>query len=193
MATIALVSDDTTWYGVDYFDDLIQELGHTLTRFDELAVTDSNLSSFDLIVIRALVDVNTATLAGYLEGYMTTDGIPLLFLADFHALNDDNTITGSAFVQNLLGVNATNYRNRWVGGVDEAGYGFVVPETQFLNHEVSMAPDVHENEMGQGFLQPDFQGTFEGESFVWGVASGTGDVAAAQPGAGAVAGTPEIV
>lgn len=187
MATIAHVSLDVTWWGNDYFDDLIQGLGHTMTRFDEEAVDATNLAAFDLIVINALFDVNTTTLAGFLEDYMSVDGIPILFFNDFNVLTDDNFITGSAFVQNLMGVNAANYRNRWAGGVDEAGYGILVPETQFLNHELSMTPDAHKNAMGQGFLQPSFQGTFEGESFVWG-ADGQGQVITAQPGAGVVAG-----
>ena len=193
MATIAHISLDVTWWGIDYFEDLIVGLGHTMTRFDEEAVTASNLSTFDLIVVNALFDVNTTTLAGFLEDYMSVDSIPIMFLTDMNVLADDNFITGQAFVQNLMGVNPVNYRNTWVGGVDGAGYGINVPETQFLNHEVSMMPDAHLNAMGQGFLQPSFQGTFEGESFVWGARFGsTGEIVTAQPGAGQVAGAPMV-
>ena len=193
MATIAHISLDVTWWGIDYFEDLIVGLGHTMTRFDEEDVTASNLSAFDLIVVNALFDVDTAVLAAFLEDYMTDDSIPILFLTDFNVLNDNNFITGRAFVQNLMGVNAVSYRNAWVGGADNSGYGIVVPEAQFLNHEVSMLPDSHENEMGQSFLQPSFQGTFEGESFVWGQPEGgTGEIATAQPGVGQVAGVPMI-
>ena len=53
-----------------------------------------------------------------------------------------------------------------------------------------MMPDAHLNAMGQGFLMPSFQGTFEGESFVWGAElSSGGDIAVAAPGVAQVAGT----
>ncbi len=193
MASIAIVSETTTAYGLDYIEDVLTGLGHTLTRFLDTGVTDSNLSAYALIINYAVGSVvSPATLAGFYNDYMSTDAIPILFLMDYDTLTDDNFVTSSNFVQNIIGVNALNYKNRYVGEVDEAGYGFVVPETQFLNHEVSMVPAAHENAMGQGFLQPGFQGTFGGESFVWGVVSGTGDVTTAQPAAGAVAGTPLI-
>ncbi len=191
MATVAWVGSSVTFFGIDYLEDILVALGHTLTRFDEVDVTASNLSAFDLIVNAILFDVDTTVLAGFYEDYMTVDSIPILFLADFNVLLDDNFIMRSTFVQNLLGVNASNYRNRWVGGVDEDGYGIVVPETDFNNHEMSMMPNGHEHIVGQGFLQPNFQGTFEGESFVWGngPTGGTGGIVTAQAGDGQVAGT----
>ena len=195
MGTVALVSSDVTWWGNLYLEDMLTGLGHTMTQFDEEAVDATNLNTFDLIINSTLFDVDTLVLAGFYETYMATDGIPILFLNDFNTLTDDNFETRSDFVLNLIGVAATNYRNRWVGGVDAAGYGINVPETQFNNHEVSMLPNAHLNAMAQGFLQPNFQGVFEGESFVWGKqATGTGDIVTAHPGdpAGHVAGTPII-
>ena len=191
MASVAFVSGGTTFFGLDYIEDALSDLGHTMTRFLDTAVTGSNLSAFDLIINYAITGVSEATLAGFYNDYMSVDSIPILFHADFNVLTDDNFITKSDFVQNIIGVNAVSYRSRFVGGVDPQGYGILVPETQALNHELSMTPGAHEHIVGQGFLQPNFQGTFEGESFVWGNPpdGGTlGEIATAQPKDGQVAG-----
>ncbi len=193
MASIALVTGAVTGDGAEYIEDLLLDLGHTVTKFDDLAVTAGNLSAFDLIVNEGLDTVNTTTLAGFYNTYMSSDSIPILFLNDHAALSDDNFITSSAFVQNIMGVTAVNYRQRFAGGVDPQGYGLLVPETDTDNHEVSMLVDAHENILGQAFLQPSFQGTYEGESFVWGnVDSDTGSKVTAQPKDGKVAGTPLV-
>lgn len=191
MASVALVSENTTFFGIDYIEDALSDLGHTMTRFLDTAVTSSNLSAFDLIINYQITGVTEATLAGFYNDYMSVDSIPILFHADFNVLTDDNFITKSDFVQNIIGVNAVSYRSRFVGGVDPQGYGVLVPETQVLNHELSMTTDAHEHIVGQGFLQPSFQGTFEGESFAWGNrpdGSSLGEIATAQPGDGQVAG-----
>ena len=77
MGTVALVSNDVTWWGNLYIEDMLTGLGHTTTQFDELAVDATNLNTFDLIINTALFDVDTSVMAAFYETYMATDGIPI--------------------------------------------------------------------------------------------------------------------
>ena len=194
MASVALVSFAGSWYGFDYVEDILISMGHTMTVVIDSTVTATNLSAYDLIILM-FTSTDQATLASHLDNHMDTYGIPVLVSADFHgsALNDDNYVTDSEKVANILGMYATTYRNRYVGGVDEAGYGFNYPQTQFENHEMSLYKPAYgtlPSIVAQGF--GNHIDDWEGESFIWGnpPAGGTGDIVVAQPGLGQVAGSP---
>jgi hypothetical protein len=85
------------------------ERGHTVTYFQEGTVTDSNLSSYD--VIFCFYNVNITNLVGYLEGYMTDDSIPVVV-----GYSNQVNPTSNALA-NQLGLVAT-LRNDPLGGAD---------------------------------------------------------------------------
>lgn len=193
MASVALVSFAGSWYGFDYVEDILTSMGHTMTVVIDTTVTATNLSAYDLIILM-FTTADQATLASHLDNHMDTFGIPVLVSSDFHGvLTDDNYITDSGKVANRLGMYATTYRNRYEGGVDEAGYGFNVPQDNFENHEVSLYKPAYGTQ--PSIVATGFQNhidDWEGESFIWGnpPAGGTGDIVVAQPGLGPVAGSP---
>lgn len=196
MANVIIVTGDGAHYSVSYLTDLLEDLGHSVAVLLDSLVSASNLSTADVILNYALdAGTDEVALAGFYDDYMTA-GKEFLWYKDFTGhppLTDDNYETGSGYVQCLLGVTAATYRNRYAGAVDPVGYGDVFPADKSDNHEVSMVADAHEDIVGQGFLQPNFQGEFEGESFVWGTdTSGGGDVASVPPGEAQVAGTPLV-
>jgi len=196
MASVVLVTLGPTFFVIDYIRDIVEDLGHTFTTILDSTVDASNLSAHDVIINYAIgAGVDEVALAGFYDNYMSVDGISILWAADHNGglpVNDDNFVTGDDFAQCILGVNARNYRNRYAGGVDPEGYGVVVPVAQYASHEVSMELLANANILGAGFLQPNFQGTFGGESFVSGddrIGGATNGIAVVPPGDAQVAGT----
>ena len=195
MGSVALVSFAGSWFGFDYMEDILISMGHTMTVVIDTAVSATNLSAYDLIIV-SFTTVDQATLTSHLDNHMDTFGIPVFVTPDFHGsegLTDDNYVTSSGKVLSRLGMTASCYRNRYAGGVDEAGYGFNVPQTQFNDHEISIYKSAYgtpQSMVANGFQQP--TDDWEGESFIWGnpPTGGTGDIAVAQPGLGQVAGSP---
>jgi hypothetical protein len=77
--SLALVSGETllTTANLVLFAVLPSSYGISVSFFDEDAVTASNLSSMDVILCQR-TGLDKTTLLGYLEDYMSVDGIPLV-------------------------------------------------------------------------------------------------------------------
>ncbi|KKK82227.1 hypothetical protein LCGC14_2805510, partial [marine sediment metagenome] len=129
MASVVLVTQNTSFFVVDYIRDIVEDLGHTFTAVLDTSVNASSLSAHDVIINYAIsAGVDEVALAGFYDNYMSVDGIAILWAADYHgglSVQDDNFVTGDDFAQCILGVNWRNYRNRYAGGVDPEGYGRV--------------------------------------------------------------------
>ncbi len=76
MATVAIVSFDTINNGQLYWEDICQQLGHTVTKFDSDLITASSLSAFDLII--DYFPGSISTIIAFYNDHMHVDGIPFI-------------------------------------------------------------------------------------------------------------------
>lgn len=133
MVSIALVSGRISSANANVnTDTMLTDKGHTVTFFDQSAVTAGNLVAFGLIYVN-VPDVNDATFEGHIRGYMRTDNIPVICAGfDGSGAVTDSLTTRLGIAQSVEGVLDPN-----------AGSSDAVLPTNFQNLQVvaGMEPD----------------------------------------------------
>lgn len=149
MSNVAVVSFGTTNGDALYARDVITELGHAVTNFDSVAVTASNLSAFDLIVIVNPDEPDFATIIPFLEGYISTDTIPFVFLADMLGAPSSHQCASTA-PSAQLGAVANVHRN---GGA--TGFGYQLRSDFAARNKLLPLAGAGEHIVGEAFLTRD--------------------------------------
>lgn len=109
MASIALVSGRLSSANANVNTDaMLVAKGHTVTFFDQSAVTAVNLAAFALIYVN-MPDQDDATFEGFIRGYMRTDNIPVLCAGfDGSGVVTDSLTTRLGIAQSVEGVTSPN-------------------------------------------------------------------------------------
>jgi hypothetical protein len=105
MVSIALVSGRLVGAAANVAaDDMLTEKGHTVTFFDQSAVTAVNLAAFALIYVN-VPDVADSTFEGHIRGYMRTDNIPVIVAGfDGSGVATDSLTSALGIAQEVEGV-----------------------------------------------------------------------------------------